>query len=47
MEELQFAKIDIIQVRGHYECYVNNKFVVSGDTWNEVNHELSEMGYLR
>ena len=39
--------VSIIQVRGHYEGFVNGKFVVSGDTWNEVYNDLSEMRYLR
>ena len=39
--------VSIIPVRGHYEGYVDGKFVVSGDTQNEVRTELSEMGYLR
>lgn len=48
MGELQFAeRIDIVQVRGHYEGFVNGEFVVSGDTWNEVYKDLSEMRYLR
>ncbi len=39
--------VDIICTGGHYEGYVNGKFVVSGDTWNEVYKDLSEMRYLR
>lgn len=39
--------IDIRPVHGHYEGYVNEQFVVSGDTWNEVYDDLLEMGYLR
>lgn len=46
MEKSQFVEnIEIVHVRGHYEGRVNGKFVVSGDTWNEVKNELSEMGY--
>lgn len=48
MEKLQLDEIvKIVQVGGHYEGQVNGEFVVSGDTWNEVKNELSEMGYLR
>ena len=48
MVELQFVeKVDIIQVRSHYEGLVNGQFVVSGDTWNEVYKDLQEMRYLR
>ena len=48
VEKSQFVKsVDIIQVRGHYEGLVDGKFVVSGDTWNEVYNDLQEMRYLR
>lgn len=40
-------RIDILWVHGHFEGYVNDEFVVSGDTWNEVYDDLVEMGYLR
>ena len=39
--------VDIIRVGGHYEGYVDGKFVVSGDTWEEIYNDLVEMGYLR
>lgn len=38
----------IINVRGHYEAYINGKFVCSGDTWRETVEEaercLAERG---
>lgn len=40
-------EIEIICINGHYEGYVCNEFVASGDTWNEVYNDLSEMRYLR
>lgn len=40
-------RVDIICVQGHYEGRVDGEFVVSGDTWNEVYHDLEEMGYLK
>lgn len=39
--------VDIINVREHYEGRVDDKFVVSGDTYNEVYHDLEEMGYIK
>jgi hypothetical protein len=33
-------KYDIIPVRGHYEAYLNGKFICSGDTESEVESEL-------
>lgn len=46
MAKSQFVeKVDIIQVGGHYEGLVNGRFVVSGDNRNEVENDLSEMGY--
>ena len=38
---------DIVCVHGHYEGYVDGEFAVSGDTWNEVYKDLSEMRYLK
>lgn len=32
----------IINVRGHWEVYINGKFVCSGDTWNEAVKEAEE-----
>lgn len=40
-------RIDIRCTRGHYEAYVDEQFVVSGDTWTEVYNDLLEMGYLK
>ena len=33
-------------VKGHYEAFVNGRFVVSGDTYSEIIRELEEMRYL-
>jgi hypothetical protein len=32
----------IIHVRGHYEVYINGKFVCSGDTWSEAVREAEK-----
>ena len=32
----------IINVRGHYEAYINGKFVCSGDTWSETVREVEK-----
>ena len=32
----------IIRIRGHYEAYLNGKFICSGDTKREVEDELKE-----
>ena len=40
----QELRAEILYVRGHYEAFVNGKFVVSGDTLNEVRNELEEIG---
>lgn len=32
----------IINVRGHYEAYLNGKFICSGDTPKEVAKELEK-----
>ena len=39
--------VDIIRVKEHYEGYVNGRFIVSGDTYNEVRKYLLEMGYIQ
>lgn len=39
-------KIEIRHVMEHYEAFVNGKFVVSGDTFNEILEELRKMGYV-
>lgn len=39
-------KIEIRHVMEHYEVFVNGKFVVSGDTFNEVFKDLRKMGYV-
>lgn len=39
-------RVDILHVHEHYEGRVNGQVVVSGDTWNEVFHDLVEMGYI-
>ena len=33
---------DIIPVRGHYEAYLNGKFICSGDSRDEIERELKE-----
>jgi len=35
--------IEIRHVHEHYEGYVNGEFVVSGDTYHEVEKDLEEM----
>ena len=35
--------IEIRHVREHYEGYIDGKFVVSGDTYDEVAKDLEEM----
>lgn len=42
---MDLEKIEIRHVRGHYEAFVNGRFVVSGDTLNEVLEELRKTGY--
>ena len=39
--------IDVRYVNGHYEAYVDGKWVVSGDTETEVYNSLREMGYTK
>ena len=39
-------KIEIRHVMEHCEAFVDGKFVVSGDTFNEVLEELRKMGYV-
>lgn len=33
----------IIPVHGHYEAYLNGKFICSGDTEGEVERELKNL----
>jgi hypothetical protein len=33
----------IIPVNGHYEAYLNGKFICSGDTRSEAERELKEV----
>lgn len=42
---MELEKIEVRNVKGHYEAFINGQFVVSGDTLNEVLKELAEMGY--
>ena len=35
--------MDIIHVNGHYEAYLNGKFICSGDSRSEVEKELREV----
>ena len=46
MEMLQGqGRVDVVLNNGHYEGLVDGEFVVSGDSWNEVQNDLIEMGY--
>lgn len=36
-------EIEIRHVSDHYEGYVDGEFVVSGDTYHEVEKDLEEM----
>ena len=42
---MESRKIEIRHVMEHYEAFVNGKFVVSGDTFNDILEELRKMGY--
>ena len=42
---MDLEKIEIRHVMEHYEASVNGRFVVSGDTFNEILEELRKMGY--
>ena len=42
---MESRKIEIRHVMEHYEAFVNGRFVVSGDTFNEILEELRKMGY--
>ncbi len=42
---MDLEKIEIRHVMEHYEVFVNGRFVVSGDTLNEVLEELRKTGY--
>jgi hypothetical protein len=33
---------DIRNVNGHYEAYMNGKFICSGDTRSEIEREVEE-----
>ena len=43
---MESRKIEIRHVMEHYEAFVNGKFVMSGDTFNEILEELRKMGYV-
>lgn len=43
---MEFEKIEVRHVMDHYEAFVNGKFAVSGDTFDEVIKELRKMGYV-
>ena len=32
--------IEILNINGHYEGYINGTFICSGDTYNEVYNEI-------
>lgn len=36
-------EIDVINVNGHYEAYLNNEFICSGDTYNECYQEAKNI----
>ncbi len=36
------SDIQIKYAHGHYEAYVDDKFIASGDTWNEAYQEALE-----
>lgn len=36
---------DIICKSGHYEAYIDNKFICSGDTYNECKEDVID--YIR
>ena len=42
---MELEKIEIRHVVDHYKAFVNGRFVVSGDTFNEVLEELRKTGY--
>ena len=42
---MESRKIEIRHVMEHYEAFVNGRFVVSGDTCNELLEELRKTGY--
>lgn len=39
--------IEIRYVHGHFEAYVDGKWILSGDTREEVYNALLEMGYVK
>lgn len=43
---MEFEKIEVRHVMDHYEAFVNGKFLVSGDTFDEVIKELRKMRYV-
>ena len=43
---MESRKIEIRHVMEHYEAFVNGRFVLSGDTFNEILEELRKMGYV-
>lgn len=43
---MELEKIELRYVMEHYEAFVNGKFVVSGDTLNEILEEIRKMGYV-
>ena len=43
---MKSVNIEIRHVMDHYEAFVDGRFVVSGDTFDEVLEDLIEMGYL-
>lgn len=38
-----FDKLEIISIRGHYEAYLDNEFICSGDTYNECYQDAIDI----
>lgn len=41
----QVQEVEIKHIRDHYEAFIGNKFIVSGDTFREVMKELDNINY--
>lgn len=42
---VESRSVEIRHVMEHYEAYIDGQFIVSGDTYHEVEKELEELGY--
>lgn len=38
-----FNNLEVISIRGHYEAYLNDEFICSGDTFNECYQDAIEI----